>query len=536
MSEIEIRRRQEYKRNRKKWTMIQIVALVIAIAISLVSFVIYHRVNEEYYIEYTEKGNVDYTVQYKENDFFEDAMLGENQEYIASLIDSIQADFSYKLNMDAAGVGFDYQYSIVAKVLVADKDSGNPYYTYEEILLPLTKGTSQQGKSGISVKESVSLNFGKYNEIATKFIDAYNLTNSTGTLLVTLDVEALGTCANFEQSNENRYSITLNVPLAKETLGLHITNGVPTTESKVLACRSEINQNVFLYMGIVAAALAFLIAIALVVFLKLTVNDDITYTAKVGKLVRAYESYIQKIVGEFDDSTYQIVRISSFHEMLGIRDTIQSPILMYENRDETMTRFLIPTNTKILYVFEIKVDNYDEIYGLNKDELAVEDELDMVVEVSEVEGEDNSTVVEVNGEQAILLEEDININDVVEALEQPDVILSEMGEITDIDDGLTVAENEHGVEVIGVVWPEKSSRNKVYRYDPNGEQLNEGDMVLVPTFDAARNRDVIKKVAVSHKNHRVDPSQIKHPLKKIIAIIKRRTEEALTSGVTDDRK
>ena len=37
---------------------------------------------------------------------------------------------------------------------------------------------------------------------------------------------------------------------------------------------------------------------------------------------------------------------------------------MTENSDETKTSFLIPTNTKLLYVFEIKVDNYDEIYGL----------------------------------------------------------------------------------------------------------------------------------------------------------------------------
>jgi hypothetical protein len=49
--------------------------------------------------------------------------------------------------------------------------------------------------------------------------------------------------------------------------------------------------------------------------------------------------------------------------MLGIRDTLQAPVLMTENRDETMTQFLIPTNTKLLYVYEIKVDNFDEIYG-----------------------------------------------------------------------------------------------------------------------------------------------------------------------------
>ena len=40
---------------------------------------------------------------------------------------------------------------------------------------------------------------------------------------------------------------------------------------------------------------------------------------------------------------------------------------MTENRDETMTRFLIPTSTKLLYCYEIKVDNYDEIYSRARD-------------------------------------------------------------------------------------------------------------------------------------------------------------------------
>ena len=55
--------------------------------------------------------------------------------------------------------------------------------------------------------------------------------------------------------------------------------------------------------------------------------------------------------------------LDTFVDMLTIRDTIQSPILMYENEDQTMTRFFIPTNTKMLYVYEIKVENYEEIYN-----------------------------------------------------------------------------------------------------------------------------------------------------------------------------
>ena len=364
MSELEIRRRQEYKRKRRQRMMLQIIAIVIAAAISLVSFVVYNRVNSEYYIEYTEHGDIDYKVQYRQNEFFDKEWVEENKEYIASLINSINADFSYKLNMDASNVGFDYEYFVVAKLLIADKNSGNAYYTQEDILVP-AKSQSASSASTISIAENVAIDYLKYDAIAHKFVDTYGLTQASCTLIVTLNVDVLSSCDEFEQENRNNYTVALNIPLVEETLSIVRTSSAPDDQSRVLACRGSVCQKVFIYVGAAFAAIAIILGVVLAIFLHVTVNDDITYDAKIRKFIRSYGSYIQKMVGEFDDSGYQTIIINTFTEMLGIRDTIQSPILMTENRDETMTRFLIPTNTNILYVHEVKVDNYDEIYGEN---------------------------------------------------------------------------------------------------------------------------------------------------------------------------
>ena len=82
----------------------------------------------------------------------------------------------------------------------------------------------------------------------------------------------------------------------------------------------------------------------------------------------SYKSYIQRILNEIDTDGYQLLYVDAFKDMLEIRDTIGAPILMNENEDKTRTRFFIITNTNILYMFEIKVENYDEIYGINKSE------------------------------------------------------------------------------------------------------------------------------------------------------------------------
>ena len=42
--------------------------------------------------------------------------------------------------------------------------------------------------------------------------------------------------------------------------------------------------------------------------------------------------------------------------MLKIRDTIQEPILMKENKENNSTHFMIPGKTNILYIYELNID------------------------------------------------------------------------------------------------------------------------------------------------------------------------------------
>lgn len=79
---------------------------------------------------------------------------------------------------------------------------------------------------------------------------------------------------------------------------------------------------------------------------------------------------------------------------------------------------------------------------------------------------------------------------------------------------------EVGIEVIDVAWPESMAKNKIYKYDPNGETVSRGDIVLVPTFDRHRHGDILRTATVINGNYRVDsfPSDI--VLKKIVRVVK----------------
>ena len=51
-------------------------------------------------VSYKEKSDIHYKVYLKENNFFEEDYLEENRTYITSLIDYLDIDFNYNINLD----------------------------------------------------------------------------------------------------------------------------------------------------------------------------------------------------------------------------------------------------------------------------------------------------------------------------------------------------------------------------------------------------------------------------------------------------
>ena len=75
MSEAEKQRRYDYKQQRKKWLMIQAIAIAVVAVLVLSSFLVYAKLNKTYYIHYKENANVDYKVQISDNDFYDEEYL-----------------------------------------------------------------------------------------------------------------------------------------------------------------------------------------------------------------------------------------------------------------------------------------------------------------------------------------------------------------------------------------------------------------------------------------------------------------------------
>ena len=566
MSESEKKKRGLYRKNREKWIFAQsVICIVVAIAV-LISALVYYQLDKQYYIEYTEGGSIDYDVYLKENDFYDSPYLEKNQSYVASLIDKIITNFSYEIDMDAEDVNYRYSYTITSRLEIVDDTSGVAIYNPEYELVNVQDKT-QNSSSRLTINEIVVLNYDEYNDLANRFLATYDLNSTTSNIVVTLNVDVLSDCNAFSGSSVDTYSSELRIPLTTKTVNVKMTSAVPDAEAKMIACTRGAGSEVFKTTAIVLGVVDVLLIAILVAFIYFTRTADITYTARVKKIVSQYKSYIQKIKNLFKTQGYQIIVVDTFDEMLEIRDTIQAPILMYENEDKTCTKFMIPTDSKLLYLYEIKVEGYTEpepepepkqepvqttIVKPNitnvvrpvvrvvvnnptpppapAPELDSEPEIATIVEDAEVEVEaENGDIPEVI---ATVEETEIEAEPEIEAVAE-EVSETEVEEIlASIPSTEEEIVDENTVEAIDIIWEERNHRT--YRYDPDGNIVDEGDVVLVPTRDEASDKDIVREAEVARGNYRIDSATLDRPLKKIIGVVRRKAEKIFTAMITPD--
>ena len=79
------------------------------------------------------------------------------------------------------------------------------------------------------------------------------------------------------------------------------------------------------------------------------------YDDEIKKILFDYKSYIQKINNIVDYKDYKVVKIDTFKELLGMKEELQSPILMYTEDDRKTTFMIINGNLLFEYILEARL-------------------------------------------------------------------------------------------------------------------------------------------------------------------------------------
>ena len=327
------------------------VLLVLVIAFGMM----FINKSRSYTVKYKEDSNIDYKVYLKDNPFFKENYLASENEYLESLIDYVDADFKYQAQLNQKEVDFKYSYKIDANVEVKTKEGKNPIYKFSENLL----GNQEEyidSKDTIDINQKIKIDYNHYNDLIKDFVKAYGLDNIDATLKISMHVNVLGTCDEFEKDSTNDSVMSLVIPLTTKTVDINISDDLIESEENEIVC-NESSASAIIYL-VTSGALVIILIVTLVRLIKYIIDtrtaEDI-YHIELGKILNNYGTYIQQVEGSLDLSKYESWRIKTFEDMMEISDRVNQPILMLEDDKKSEVYFLIPNEDKRIYYYGLKV-------------------------------------------------------------------------------------------------------------------------------------------------------------------------------------
>ena len=349
------------KQKHRRRMIITLFLVIIVISFVAVTFLsMYFEKSKINYVTYKEDSNIEYEVFLRENDTFETDSLGMGHKYIASLINYIEAEFNYSLKLDAKSINYNYTYRIDADIVIKEESDVNSLYE-KKVTLVNEKSFSSRGEDTITINESLKIDYNYYNDMINKIITQYELKNVESVLNINMYVNAVGSCEGIEEKANSEVVSSLVIPLAIKTISIDVSNNIDESENNLMICSEPYEYSyVFLILSFISVAFDGIMIYLFIKYIISTKNADTIYERELNKILNNYRSYIQKIESPFDFEGYQVIKIDSFTDLLEIRDTIQAPILMAQSEEKKGTFFIIPSPTKLLYIYCLKVSEIEK--------------------------------------------------------------------------------------------------------------------------------------------------------------------------------
>lgn len=350
MSEFSRRARSRYQRIRRRRIVFLSLLCGFFAVVALGCTLLHIHTQNNAYVSYTNEGKVIYHAYLAENDFYSEESLNGTHAYVASLIKYMTADFRYELNLEATAK-FRYSYGVNATLEIRDPKSNMLIYNPTTELLEAVERTAESKE--LRIAENVSFDYNQYNATARSFLNVYHLTDVTAALIVRMTVDVVGINETFEENLCDSYMIDVSIPLLQSTVTPSVSSTLPTGETRI---RTQDDHMLapLAKGGFAAAMVAATLGVLLYFAVTRTRDEYLEYAHAMRRLLTNYRSYIQRIHNDYTDDVCYWLQVGEFSELLEIRDTLQIPILLYENEERTHAKFFV-ANGGIVYYYILKV-------------------------------------------------------------------------------------------------------------------------------------------------------------------------------------
>ena len=341
----------KHKLKRKKHKIKLATTSIVLIIIALILLFINTFLNNKYSISYKENVTVDYGVNLIDNEFYKDNYIEKGKDVISSLIENVDVEFKYLLELEEE-LEYTYKYEILAKIEVKEKNRTNLIYESEQQLLNTQE---QNGKSNkLEICEKINVNFNQYNDQVTKLLESYQLQNTTSDLFLNVNLNIINKSTG-EQINTVDKIATLQIPLATRTVEFSIDENVKNAENQIAKENRFLKSEYIFAIAIAVLFVGLLMFVLLIKYILDTRSAEKMYETELKKILFDYKSYLQKINDKIDYNGYKVITINTFVELLGMKEEIQSPILMYTEKDARKTTFVM-LNENLLFEYTLSAE------------------------------------------------------------------------------------------------------------------------------------------------------------------------------------
>ena len=310
--------------------------------------------NSQVLMTYNVNNKVNYKVNLKENNFYEEKYLGMNKRYVASLIDTIDVDFIHTLS-GSKKMDMTYSYTISAYISSVFNDSNDHTEIWRKnysIAKPVTK--TVDNINNYTINETISIDYQQYNAIANDYKSTLSLPVESY-LYVVLNVNSNGSAEATEKRINENNKLEIKIPLSVSTLAIE-TNYKGSQLGSISSENSSTWSINFitLIIGVVLLILTIIPAYkSYDKFRKLAKQSE--FKIKLNRMLKDYEEVIAEVAELPNLNAYQLIDIKVFRDMIDIQAELHVPILYYALKEGNGGVFFITHENKA-YRYYIKED------------------------------------------------------------------------------------------------------------------------------------------------------------------------------------
>ena len=300
-------------------------------------------------IVYKQTSNVDYTVALKPNNYYNTPTLRKGMQYIASLIDTVNVNFSYRFDSNKSK-NFKYYYYANADVKIYTSDN-KVIYSKTNQLLP-RKTITKENVNNFVVNENFKINYDQYNNVIKNFKSSYGI-SANSSLEIVLYVGVEDEKGNIIKSSEAD-AMKVIIPLTEQMINISMDyKEVNNSNNAAVYSKVVIGNKALFTFTIIFGVISFGFVVLLLLFLRKTSKKKTLYDVKLGRILRDYDKLIVTSK-KGDVEGEKIVEVGTFEELLDARDNLGKPIVFTEIHKGQKALFVV-NGDKETYKYILKL-------------------------------------------------------------------------------------------------------------------------------------------------------------------------------------